>query len=273
MSIIPTRLIDISSNERISGRSSNFSVRLPPIDSRYNRVSLVSASIPKTYYNVQSPYNTFYLMENLSSILVTVPEGNYSFYGLNGFDSMFQNILRTNSFNAISYTVKANTLLGKYEITSSSSSVVTQITFPPSSNLYKNLGCIYNSTIIFDATTFFLSPHVCIFTINTILINSTLVKSVSSLSVAANLLSQINVNSSPSFSSITYINFEPISISRECQVSTEASFIITDSDGTELNLNSIPCDFTLLFFRFDDTNVLIRKNLYFEHANTLLNGQ
>jgi hypothetical protein len=80
----------------------------------------------------------------------------------------------------------------------------------------------------------------------------------------------IGVNSSLPFSSITYENSSPIDNSRECQISTNISFVITDRDGTELDLNGIPCNLTLMFFKFDNTNQIIRKNMYFEHTNAIL---
>ena len=269
MSLIPPRLVDINSGNG-SGTTSNFTIQLPVLDSRYDRVSIVSASIPKTYYNISAPYNTFILVEGAISVVCTVTPGNYSFYGLNGFDSALQTILRAASPNAISYTVTASLLTGKYTITSNSA-IVSQIVFPSSSNLYKNLGAAYASTNIFSSASSYQSLNVCLFTINVILINSSIVKSVNTTTTASNILAMINVNAGPTFSSISYVNYSPEINSRECQISTNASFVITDNEGTEINLNGISCDLTLLFYKFDDTNQVIRRNIYFDHANALLN--
>jgi hypothetical protein len=81
----------------------------------------------------------------------------------------------------------------------------------------------------------------------------------------------LGVNSSLPFSSITYENPSPIDNSRECQISTSASFVITDRDGTELDLNGIPCNLTLMIFKYDNTNEVIRKDLAFRHAEKILN--
>jgi len=266
MSLLPTRIIDINSDNRTSGSNSNFTIQLPNLDLRYDRVSLISASIPKTYYNVQAPYNTFILTEGVQSINITVPAGNYSF---NSFAASIQSLLIASSFNSIAYVCIPNLSLGKLQI-SSNNAIITTLTFPASSNLYKNFGVNYISSNSFNSATSFISINVCIFTINVIMINSSIVKSVSSVNTASNSLSMIGVNSSLPFSSITYENSSPIDNSRECQISTNISFIITDRDGTELDLNGIPCNLTLMFFKFDNTNQIIRKNMYFEHTNAIL---
>lgn len=267
MSLLPTRIIDINSDNRTSGSNSNFTVQLPNLDQRYDRVSLVSASIPKTYYNVSAPYNTFILTEGVQTRIITVPVGNYSF---NSFASVVQSLLIANSFNSIAYVCIPNLSLGKLQI-SSNNIIITTLTFPASSNLYKNFGVNYISSNSFNSATPFISLNVCIFTINVIMINSSIVKSVSSVNTASNLLSMLGVNSSLPFSSITYENTSPIDNSRECQISSNASFVITDRDGTELDLNGIPCNLTLMIFKYDNTNEVIRKDLAFRHAEKILN--
>ena len=267
MSLLPTRIIDINSDNRTSGTNSNFTIQLPNLDQRYDRVSLVSASIPKTYYNISAPYNTFTFQEGIQTLTITVPVGNYSF---TSFASVVQSLLISNSFNSITYVCIPNLTLGKLQILSNNV-IITTLTFPLSSNLYKNFGVNYISSNSFNSATPFISLNVCIFTINTIMINSSIVKSVASTNTASNILSMIGVNSSLPFSSIIYENFSPIDNSRECQVSTSASFVITDRDGTELDLNGIPCNLTLMIFKHDNTNEVIRKDLAFRHAEKILN--
>lgn len=268
MSFLPTRIIDINSDDRTHGTSSNFTVRLPNLDSRYDRVSLVAASIPKTYYNVQAGLNTFILSENLQQVTLTVTPGNYSF---SSFATVIQTLLITNSFNSVTYTVNPNLILGKLQITSNAASgITTTISFPLTSDLYKNFGCVYNTSYSFNSTTPYLSVNVCIFTINVVMINSTVVKGVSSVNTAANLLSMIGVNSSLPFSSISYENYSPLYNSRECNISVDVGFIITDIDGVELDLNGIPCNLTLMFFKFDNTNEIIRKSMHISNVEHLM---
>jgi hypothetical protein len=83
-------------------------------------------------------------------------------------------------------------------------------------------------------------------------------------------LQVININNIPAFGAIDYENFSPLSNSRDAVISQSANFTITDGDGTQLNFNGIPCNFSLMFSRFDDTNTLIRANMYLEHATQIL---
>ena len=54
----------IDSQNRTSGTSGNFSINLMmPPNNTYNRIILMQASIPKSFYLVSSPNNTFTLYE------------------------------------------------------------------------------------------------------------------------------------------------------------------------------------------------------------------
>ena len=253
MSLIEPHIIDISSDyaqSSASASSSNFTVSLPPLDQRYNRVAIVSASIPKTYYNIAAPYNVLILTEGKTNTTITMPPANYSF---NSFASTLSALLTAGSTASITYTATPQLATGRLLIASNSAAFST-ITIPGTSNLYKNLGTPFNSVI----------------TINVILITSSLVRSSGTQGLPSNILQIININNQQNFSSIAYDNFNTLYNSRPAAISTSATFTVTDIDGTILDLNGIPCNFSVIFFRFDDTNMLVRQNLYFEHANRLL---
>ncbi len=54
----------IDSQNRTSGSSGNFSINfaMPP-NNRYDRIVVMRASIPQSFYLVSAPYNTFQLLE------------------------------------------------------------------------------------------------------------------------------------------------------------------------------------------------------------------
>jgi hypothetical protein len=69
----------INSADRISGTNGNFQYKIDmPKNSGYDRVCLLQALIPKSYYLVASPFNTFTLSENGVNTLITVTPGNYN---------------------------------------------------------------------------------------------------------------------------------------------------------------------------------------------------
>ena len=72
-------LVYVNSAKRISGSDSSFQIQLQfNTRKRYNRCALVSANIPKTYYAIASPKNTFILVENSTQITITVTPGTYN---------------------------------------------------------------------------------------------------------------------------------------------------------------------------------------------------
>jgi hypothetical protein len=245
---------------------SNFTVPLPPIDAGYNRVAIVSASIPKTFYNVDAPYNTFILNETKSNVTITIQPANYSF---SSFASTIKTLLNANTTNAITYNVLASTSIGKLQI-SSNSATLTTITLPASSNLYRQFGTGFATSFTLTQASPWVSPFVCLFSINVVVINSSLVKSTGVSFTAGNILQVINVNNSSAYGAISYENFSPLSNSRDAVVSTNATFTITDGDGTLLNFNGIPCNFSIMFSRHDDTNTLIRANMYIDQVSRIL---
>lgn len=68
----------VDSKDRLSGTTSNFStiIDLPP--NNFDRVCLLQASIPKSYYLYDSSNNTFILRENSVNTTITIPVGNYN---------------------------------------------------------------------------------------------------------------------------------------------------------------------------------------------------
>ena len=56
----------IDSQNRTSGTSGNFSINfaMPP-NNTYNRIVVMQASVPKSFYLVSDPYNTFKLLEQV----------------------------------------------------------------------------------------------------------------------------------------------------------------------------------------------------------------
>jgi len=74
-------LFYIDSHKRINSIDShgNFSFQLDmPIGNNYDKVVLMQALIPKSYYAITDGYNTFTLQEGITTATITMPEGNYT---------------------------------------------------------------------------------------------------------------------------------------------------------------------------------------------------
>lgn len=101
--------IHFSSSQRTSGTSSRFNIELsiPPL--KFNRVAIVKAAIPRSWYLIAAPWNTLVLQEGLQSVTVTVPPGNYS---LNNWVSAIPPLLTAASPNGWVYTAVRVSLTG-----------------------------------------------------------------------------------------------------------------------------------------------------------------
>src|SRR2546423_12123643 len=114
----------VNSRNRISGTDSDFSYYFDmPKDSKYNKVCLLQASIPKSYYMVQAGEH-FTLQEGKLTAQITVTPANYS---RKSFAAVLQSSLTTNSPNGWSYVITyTNTSTiggtGKYTYTVSGNS-------------------------------------------------------------------------------------------------------------------------------------------------------
>ena len=81
MSIISNKKIFyINSRYRLDGTDSQFSYEIDlPEDNKYNKVCILEASIPKSYYLVEELRNTFDILENdIFLETIEVPPGNYT---------------------------------------------------------------------------------------------------------------------------------------------------------------------------------------------------
>lgn len=70
----------ISSSRRASGNSSSFVFNLS-IPGPFNRCAVVKAAIPRSWFLIVAPFNTFQLVEDGVAVTVTIPPGNYTLIG------------------------------------------------------------------------------------------------------------------------------------------------------------------------------------------------
>lgn len=263
MSINPNsqHIVYINSADRLSGTSDNFTynINLPP-DKRFNKVVVLDAIIPKSYWLVQSGYNVFQLTENGTTVNVTLPLGNYN---LISFRSIVGSALTTASPNGWTYTItypNPNTSpdTGKltYSVTGNSSSQPS-FTFLSSNSLFENFGFdIGTHTFSGDSLT---SANVIKLQVeDKIFINSDLVKSSPN---QFGVLQEINVAPSPSYSSVTYQCTAPDFYAKDVlkYTSSTYSFSLSDVHNFPINLNGLPFSFTLLFYEYNPINEKLRK--------------
>lgn len=143
------KIINIDSDNRLNSTESitNFTYEIDIKDEdNVDFVALKFISFPKTYYLVNSPYNTFTLSENGTPRTITIPVGNYN---IKTFRASLQTLLSTGGL--YTYTVQISSLTSKYTITASNTTLPIVLSFSTSSTIYKLLGLNYNSTNTFSS--------------------------------------------------------------------------------------------------------------------------
>jgi hypothetical protein len=75
---LASRTFYVNTLYRTSGTSENFSYTLPiPHNLGYNRIVVLQAIVPATFYLIQDGVNTFQVLENGTLRPITIPPGNY----------------------------------------------------------------------------------------------------------------------------------------------------------------------------------------------------
>jgi hypothetical protein len=237
-----SKIYYISSNYRETGNQTSFKYSFQIDKSKeYTHVSVLNATIPNTYYNVQSGYNTFQLLENLNNITIAIPPGNYN---VNTFTATLKSLLNSNSPNGWTYNIIYSQLLSKfiYSVLGNTSqpSVITL-----NSNLYRVLGFDEGSTNTFNNNVI-TSTNVLNFVLNPVLyIHSDIVKPYDE-----NILVEINANNSQPLSYITYENKNIIETSKEISSSKNGiyEFFLIDNDDQTIDLNGNDFSFSIILF-------------------------
>ncbi len=262
----------IDSSKRINGTDANFSYKIElPREKDYNRVVVLQALIPKSYYLVTAPYNTFILEENGTEVIITLPEGNYN---VQSFINVVSNLLSSNSPNTWIYNIQYNDSLisvetGRFKYIVSGNS--GQPSFKFNDYLYEQFGFVKNSVNIFVGDELVSTSVIKFQNEDVILIHSDISYN-NDQSEYTDVLQEIYASSTPPMSNIVYQNSGNLEAYSKQLLSKNKSvfrFTLTDENNRELNLNNLNCVFTILVYRKDNINDLTRAF----YARTILNDK
>lgn len=238
------QFVFIDSHNKQSNESHNdFSV-IVNLDKPVDTVCMIRAVIKKSYYLVQSGYNTFILQEGSSSATITLQEGNYS---ASSFKTIVQALLNTNSPTGWTYTIslpnpltQASTAKFTYTVTGNSG---VQPSFIFSNNLCEQFGFNNNTTNSFVSNTLTSSNVVNFQLKDTLRIHSNIVTDSSD-----DILQEVTASSNADFSSIRYECLDIEANSKPFNIKTNNfRFVVLDEDKNTVNL-SLNCLYTLIFY-------------------------
>lgn len=266
----------IDSDYRINGTESNFTIAINlPKDNNFDSVALMQASIPKSFYIVAAPYNTFTLQEGVSQVTITVTPGNYS---MTSFRTLLISNLNTNSPNHWTYNIKQPNIAsepstGKYTFSVTGNSSQPSFIFPSTSGLYRQMGFDFNSTNAFVAGSLVSQNVVNFNTLNGLMILSDLIEGkAADPTHGSAVLQEIFSFNTYDYSNINFISSDILANGKKIKSTNTsiAQFIITDLDGYELGFNKNPLNFSLCFFKRDPLNQLQLQDLKMKWYNDIL---
>jgi hypothetical protein len=248
----------VNSADRLTGTDTDFSFYLNvDVTQEFDRVVVLSASIPKSYYLVQLGTNTFQLQENTSIVTITVTPGNYTRQSM---ATTIKNLLNANSPHSYTYNVSFNNINTTYDQGTYTFSVTgngaVQPAFIFTTGLYEPLGFNKNSTYTFSGNSL-VSPNVTnLSTETTLFIHSNICQN----KEGNDILQEIYTSGDASFSYVNFLNPTPQEHSRVMggNKSNIYSFSLTDENGNVISTNGVNINFTIMIYKENDIDSLIK---------------
>jgi hypothetical protein len=226
----------------------------------FDHVSVLSASIPKSYYLLQSGLNSFSLLENSTQVAITLTPGNYN---RNSLATTVKNLLNSNSPNGWIYNVTFNNINTTFDngfyyfsVTGNSS---IQPSFIFTNGIFEPLGFNSNSTYQFssNALSSVNVPNLSIET--TLFIHSNICQN----KEGDNVLQEIYDTGQGTFSYINFVNPIPMEYSKPMPNSNSNTFTfwLTDENGNIVNLNGVNLNLTIMIFKKNDIDNLLKAGI------------
>lgn len=266
-------IVSFNSKDRISGSNSSFISN--PVDlgsNKYDSVCLLTASIPKSYYNLPTGYNTFTLTEKGVSTTITIPIGSYNKLNLVTVLSALLTAGSVTLGNNWTYSVSnPNTQNApdtfKFTFTVSGNGAFQPTITMTSTSPFRQLGFEQSTAYPFTANTL-----VSVNAINLAYILRMFIKSdICDTSSDGTLAEILSVGSFPPQSVIFFQEFN-IDLNTRVFNSTNTNswnFSIVDSFGQLVDFVGIPWAFTLVFYKRSDTHELHRQELMITNEQRL----
>jgi hypothetical protein len=219
-----------------------------PSDAKFDTVCVLSASIPKSFYLIQSGSNTFILDEAGDEVVITIPPGNYE---QDTFLGEIQSLLNVESPNGWIYTVsvpdpKYDADTGKITYSVSGNGLdEPSLVFPDESLVHEQMGFEAGSSNIFVNDTLVSTYVSNLQRESTLYIHSTLVAQDDT-----DVLVEIFTGGSPDFSNITYQCTVPELYSKPMrQTGNTYEFRLCNENGNEVYLNGGDIQLTVVCYK------------------------
>ena len=279
MSILSQKIYFINTVNKLEGRNGDFKYEINiPQTENFDRVCVLQASIPLSFYLVQDGVNTFILRESINGNnfdrTITIPIGNYNYQT---FQETIINLLNSNSPTGLTYSCTYSKPQAKFTW----SAVVRP---PPLYIAYTGtFSLIFNSHISqqfgFDKVSTNTSVNQSLTSENTVnFIPESTIYIHSDISDSdTDILQEVYSNNTVPYSQVTYqltTNVEAYSKKLKTDRQNAFRFYITNEEGDILNTNGQRVLLTLLIYKKDNFTSYFREFIswFVQKAELLLSG-
>lgn len=270
-STTPPKILNFNSKDRVSGSNSSFTAENSLlIDYGFDSVVLLQASIPRSFYNIPTGFNTFQLREGVTTVTVSIPAGTYNRVNL---QIVLQQRLNASSPNGWVYSVTYPNLASsadtyKYTFSVSGNTSQPQFIFGANS-VYRQMGF---DIATYTFTTNALTSANCI---NLASITRAFIKSNICVDAQDSILQEIlNYGTFPMLSLCFFEqNISDLNSRTLDPTVFNYEFSLVDAFGNEIDLNGVPWSFSLVFYKRNNVHELQKDDLKITNDMRLLELQ
>ena len=251
------QIIYVSSKDRTSGNSSSFlyDLQINP-NNQFDKVVVLSASIPKSYYLISDDNNEFTLTELNISITLYIPNGNYT---LTSLKAILIETLNSGSPNGWIYNVAYPNINdindGKLTFTVINNNN-NQPSFQFTEYIYEQMGFNPNTTYTFNNNILKSVNVINLQLLDAVFINSDICNN------KTNSILQEIFSNTDDYSNMIYKCYSPEAYSKDIANKNGAyKFYLTTKYGNQINLNGLNWNFTLLLYKQNNLHSMIKNYL------------
>ena len=264
-------IVYISSNNRASGDNSNF--LSAPIDlgiNKYDACCVCQASIPRSFYNIPSGYNSFTLKEGVNTATITIPVGSYNRINLQNVLQTKLNETRTGSWTYVVSYPDTATQGDTFKYTFSVSGNTSQPQFIFTNSLFRQLGFEQNSTNTFSSNS--LTSTNCI---NLAYATRAFIKSNICIGNDGNLQEFFGYGSFPMLS-IAFFQQQDYDLNSRILNPNNLNswtFVLVDAFDQIIDLNGVPWSLSIVLYERNNTHEILKTDLEFRNEERLIQLQ
>jgi hypothetical protein len=264
--MIRKKIVYVDSGNQLTSSTNIWNAKLDiNFQEDYDRITVLQAMIPVSYYVIGVGANTFTLKEGSTSIVITISPANYNVFN---FATIVGGLMTTNSPNGYIYTItypnnytQPDTGIFTYSVNSIANTV--SLIFPAGSPIADQFGFFTGSTNIFSisgSNQIIQSTAVVNFIPeNSLMIHSNICDGETTSNLSDVLITIYGFNVQP-YSTITYVNPCPLETSRRlASRDRNLIFSITDENNNFISMNGQNIQLTLMFYKEETINKSIEQ--------------